>query len=73
MTCHDIAEQSVVCLKDALGVIIAGALQQLSRTDEVGKEDGDNLGALRHGAKILHPATVSNASAGMTTTIGDRT
>jgi hypothetical protein len=48
-----LAKQSVVRLEDALGQVVARALEQLGRVDEVGEEDGDGLGPGGHRAAIV--------------------
>ena len=49
-----VAEELVVGLEDALGVVVAGALHQLGRADEVGEEDGRRGGALGgHSGRML--------------------
>ena len=50
-----LAQQAVVRLEDALRLLVAGALQQLGRADEVGEEDGDGLARASSSCRRIIP------------------
>jgi hypothetical protein len=45
-------QKPVVCLEDALPHLVARSLEQFSRTNEIGEENGYSSGA-RHAGEIL--------------------